>query len=321
MQLPPGLKKFLDAVGINTTQLQWKLYHWEKRWKSGGLRPRLPTWLHWWNYPHKFCFKCGALVDRDARTCATCNARLPSFTAYRLFRLVGLSTPGTGLSTINVFLAIILALYMLSVWAGGAAELIAPSGRTLIIFGAWSPDLVTEAGQYWRLLSCGLIHIGLIHILFNCLALTQIGPVIEEQIGRARTLVVITLTQLTSALGSHLWYSHGISAGASGWLFGLLGFGIGYYRFLRGSGRVYRDFLVRWAIYGILFGLVIGANNAAHVGGMLGGILLGLAPTEHPHRERFWNRIWATAACLSLATWLVTLIFLARSILFFTGQE
>src|SRR6478672_3199963 len=45
-----------------------------------------------------------------------------------------------------------------------------PQDNTLVDFGAKVNDLI-RAGQYWRLLTATLLHIGLIHLLFNGWAL------------------------------------------------------------------------------------------------------------------------------------------------------
>jgi len=64
----------------------------------------------------------------------------------------------------------------------GLSGLFAPSEDTLLRLGAWHPWPVHVAGEYWRLLSFGLVHFGIIHILFNGIALTQVGPLVEHQV-------------------------------------------------------------------------------------------------------------------------------------------
>ncbi|MBI5095208.1 MAG: rhomboid family intramembrane serine protease [Candidatus Hydrogenedentes bacterium] len=322
MQLSPGQRKFLDAIGINSTRVQWKLYQWEKRVQTG---PRLPAALKWLTYPHKACPKCRTLVHRDASVCPACNSPVYSVWAYRLFRFLGLMVPEGATPTVTIFLLGMIGLFGVSLMLDGPGGLMMPSGRTLMTLGAWSPVTITANGDYWRELAFGLIHIGAIHILFNFTALIQLGPVIEHFIGARRMLVVITGTQLAAAAASHAWYTgvwgntFAISAGASGWLFGLIGFGIAYFNTQGGAGKMYTRFLVQWAGYGILFGLFMGANNAAHVGGMLGGLILGVVPEPNLVRKNHWEFVWTLAYWVSLAAWLITLGFMAHSIFTHAG--
>lgn len=314
------LVDLLGRLGFNTTRLKWRLFNLEKRMKTRGLAPRLPVSLHWLKYPHKHCLQCGALVDRAARTCPSCGRRAPSLVAYRLYRLFGIISPPGAPLTVSVFLCVSLLLFGLSIAMQGFSALMGPTNLTLNIFGAWNGLLAIHHGQYWRYLSFGVMHIGVLHIGFNLFALLQVGPVVEERIGPLRMLVLITFTQITSALASQIWYvgfHHSLTAttaGASGWLFGLIGYGIAHLRGQIGAAKGYRDTLVQWAIYALIFGWFIGANNAAHLGGLLGGIALGSLPAARRQFAEYTNRAWHTAAAVCLVLWLVTAGYLTVSI-------
>jgi rhomboid protease GluP len=321
MSLPPELRRFLERLGVNTVRLQWRIRHWQNWFARRRRNGLMPSSFGWVRYRHKFCPQCGALNDRDAKRCSKCGRRLPSFNVYRVFRLLGLIVP-SGIPKVSMtFMAAIIVLFGLSILMQGPSAILQPTSRTLLILGAWTPSAFLNEHAYWRFLSCGLFHIGIIHILFNLFALSQIGPVLEDQIGKARLLVVITFTQLTAGLGTLLWYvgflhAYGMStAGASGWVFGLIGFGIVYFRRTEaGWGTASGSVLLHWAIYALVFGLLVGANNAAHVGGLLGGLLLGLAPSPHMRRPQ-WTRFWNVTASICTMLWLIALAFLAHSII------
>ncbi len=321
------LGKVLDAfesLGIRTQKLRWKLYQWEKRREIARERgSSLPTRLQWMKYPHKFCLKCNALNDREARRCEKCGARLPSALGYKLFRLLGVVAPQGGAPTVTIFMVFMGALFGLSVLIQGASALMGPSFETLLRFGGWMPLMMIDPMQYWRVLGFGLYHSGIIHIGFNLFALSQIGPLMENQIGRARMLVLITVCQLTAAAGSYFWYAGVLgmpqvpTLGASGWVFGLIGFGIAYFHMAGPSMHMYRDVLVRWVVYILIFGLIVPrVNNAAHIGGLMGGILLGLLPEAHLRRNQALALFWTAGFWVCLALWLITGAFLAHSIVF-----
>ncbi len=312
----------LESLGIRTQKLRWKLYQWEKKREAARERgTSLPTRLQWLTYPHKFCLKCNALNDREARRCEKCGARLPSALGYKLFRLFGIVTPRGGAPTMVIFMAVMIGLFGLSIIAQGVSGIWGPDDETFLRFGGWWPLLLMFPLEYWRVLAFGLIHAGIIHIGFNLFALTQIGPIVENQVGRSRMLVLITACQITAAAGSFFWYAlvrgrpEVPTLGASGWILGLIGFGIAYFHTGGPAMRVYRDALIHWVAYILVFGFIIsGVNNAAHIGGLAGGLLLGLLPEPHPRRNVVLRHMWTAGFWLCLILWLITAGFLVHSI-------
>jgi rhomboid protease GluP len=312
----------LEALGIRTQKLRWKLYQWEK--KREAMREHgtaLPTRLQWLKYPHKFCLKCNALNDREARRCEKCGARLPSALGYKLFRLLGVVTPQGGAPTVVIFMVIMAGIFGASIIVQGPSGIMGPDTETLFRFGGWMPLMVNYPAQWWRILGFGLFHAGIIHIGFNLFALSQIGPLMENQVGRSRMLVLITVCQITAAAGSYIWYARVLgrpdipTLGASGWVFGLIGFGIAYFHTGGPAVRVYRDVLVRWVIYMLVFGFLVGrVNNAAHIGGLVGGLLMGVIPEVHPRRSTALRYFWTAGFWVCLILWLITAVFLVHSI-------
>ena len=74
--------------------------------------------------------------------------------------------------------------------------------------------------QYYRLLTAGFLHDGLLHILFNMFFLFIMGPMLEPAIGRVNFAVVYFVSLLAGSLGamaSRRWIpSSGRPAHASG---------------------------------------------------------------------------------------------------------
>ena len=62
---------------------------------------------------------------------------------------------------------------------------------TLIAFGANNAELV-KTGEYYRLITCAFLHIGLAHLLFNTYALKLIGTEIERYYGRIKYLIILS---------------------------------------------------------------------------------------------------------------------------------
>lgn len=152
------------------------------------------------------------------------------------------------------------------------------SPEVLIAFGAKFNPLIV-GGQVWRLFTPVLVHIGLIHLLFNCYAIYIIAPPIEEIFGTARFLAVYLLSGAFGVLFSFIMSPH-LSAGASGAIFGLIGTqAVFFYRYRhvlgRGGQRQFQN-----TIGVILFNLIMtfavpGIDVWGHLGGLLTGALLG----------------------------------------------
>jgi rhomboid protease GluP len=162
---------------------------------------------------------------------------------------------------------------------------------TLVSMGAMR-GLLVSGGEYWRLLSCVLLHGDGAHILLNAVALFGVGRLCESVYGPARLLFLF----MTSGLcGSLLSWAGGnaSSVGASGGVFGLMGaavvFGFRFQKTLPPTqvGELFKD-LVPWVVLNLFIGAVVPfIDNLAHVGGLVGGALGALAINNRviPNRE------------------------------------
>jgi membrane associated rhomboid family serine protease len=130
-------------------------------------------------------------------------------------------------------------------------------------------------GEIWRLLTAGLLHVGIWHFAMNTGALLGLGRTVEILAHSSRLAIVFLLSILGGTLASLVLMPNTTSVGASGGLMGLLGF-------LLVLGLRCADALpprfARSLIGGILWiaaaGIVGRAfiDNAAHLGGLLVGV-------------------------------------------------
>ncbi|MBW2504421.1 MAG: rhomboid family intramembrane serine protease [Deltaproteobacteria bacterium] len=196
----------------------------------------------------------------------------------------GSATTNWSVTRILISLNVILFLLMIAqaISTGvGISSIMNPGGYLLIHAGAQFWPLVLANGEWWRCITYAFVHGGLIHITFNMVVLYQIGPMIEEEIGTLRFITLYILTALTATALGFFWqvyyYQQWVTVvGASGSLFGLIGFAISYYHRVGGPvAHNYRNFMLRWAAIAFVFGLLVGADNAGHAGGAMGGALLG----------------------------------------------
>ena len=178
---------------------------------------------------------------------------------------------------IAVNLLFFIAMVVMGMAAGmGLSPLMNPDANLLVHAGAQFWPLVLYQGEWWRCLTYAYTHGGIIHLGFNMVALYQVGPFIETELGAARFLVLYTVTALTATALGYFWHPMAPVVGASGSLFGLIGFAVTWFHRMGPPGEYIRNFMFRWALFAFVFGLLVGADNAAHLGGALGGAILGL---------------------------------------------
>ncbi len=132
------------------------------------------------------------------------------------------------------------------------------------------------AGEWYRLFTCMFLHSGLMHLASNGIYLYYFGFRSEQLLGGVRFLVLYLVSGVCGGLFSLLFGSgFGVSIGASGAIYGLLGAMLLLTR-KRGAsytGMNYATMLLL-AITAICLGfLEEGVDNFAHIGGFLGGIL------------------------------------------------
>lgn len=142
-----------------------------------------------------------------------------------------------------------------------------------------------DAGQYWRFITPVFLHGGLIHLAFNSYALYIMGPQAERLFGTWRFLAIYLLAGFAGVLGSYI-HSPGLSIGASGAIFGLIGALAAFFYVVRSligaeASRQQLNQLIGLAVVNLLFGFIMPTiDNAAHIGGLLAGTVAGyiLAP-------------------------------------------
>ncbi|WP_226583033.1 rhomboid family intramembrane serine protease [Halobacillus litoralis] len=167
-----------------------------------------------------------------------------------------------------VLLALNILIFMYIEWKGDTTSVL-----TLIDYGAKYNPAIVE-GEWWRILTSMFLHIGMIHLFMNMLALFYLGVAVERIYGSGRFFFIYMLAGLFGGLASFMLNPH-VAAGASGAIFGLFGalifFGIQYKQlFFRTLGWN----LIFIILLNISFGLLVPqVDNGAHIGGLIGGFL------------------------------------------------
>lgn len=194
-----------------------------------------------------------------------------------------------------VFLAIQILIFLLMEAAGGST-----TSANLIRFGAKVNSLILE-GEWWRLITPIFIHIGLLHLVMNSIALYFLGVFVERIFGNLRFIFIYLIAGVSGTIAS-LLFSPNISAGASGAIMGLFGallyFGTVYPKlFFRTMGLNIIIVLGINLAFGFTFS---GIDNAGHIGGLIGGFI-ATAMVHFPKKKRWLTQVSAAVLGAALA--------------------
>jgi len=257
------------------------------------------------------CPHCRAFITTSDRVCPYCDTPVgPRATDVRNpGAILGGFIPHARFATSMILLVnigLFAATLLLSMKRGNGDALMNIDIRTLAQFGAkWGEAIAL--GQWWRLVTAGFLHGGLLHILMNSWVLFDLGAQVEEIYGAPR-MVVLYLVSTIAGFGLSTLLSASISVGASAGIFGLIGamIALGVRHRAHPAGSAIRGLYVRWAIYGLLLGFLPGfhIDNAAHIGGLAAGFavayLAGTPKLADTLMERFW-RVAAYASVVLIA--------------------
>jgi rhomboid protease GluP len=233
------------------------------------------------------CTSCGVLVGVGDDKCYNCGRWNPGLWGFSpvlraLGRDLGFVPFVIGTCGIVYILALIASRGAIS---GGGISVLGPSTQALFLFGASGAVPIFAAGRWWTVLSAAWLHAGILHILFNMMAVRQLAPVTADFYGPGRTVIIytagavvgFTLSSFAGAFVPGFLFLRGsqLTVGASASIAGLIG-ALMYYGRRSGSGIVKSEasrYVVMLVVYGFL---MPGIDNYAHAGGFGGGYLAAL---------------------------------------------
>jgi rhomboid protease GluP len=142
------------------------------------------------------CVSCGYLVGVNDAKCYHCGRRNPGLWGFA----PALRSLGGDLGFVPFVTTLCVIVYGLTlvtsgagVMSGGPLSFLAPSGYSLLLFGASGSYPVFALGRWWTVLSASWLHGGLLHILFNLLWIRQLAPEVGELYGPGRMIVIYTI--------------------------------------------------------------------------------------------------------------------------------
>lgn len=163
-------------------------------------------------------------------------------------------------------------------------RMLGPTPQALRLMGGLNTSAVRN-GEWWRLLWAPFLHAGWFHILMNFGLWYQLGVMVEPDWGFFRTGLVFMISALSGTLMSAtlspstpLLEKEGISVGASGGIFGIMGGCVPYvieYWHTIPQPKCMLYIVIVSLVIGLVSGFLPFVDNYCHIGGAVGGILGG----------------------------------------------
>lgn len=187
--------------------------------------------------------------------------------------------PGSQGYITTALVAVNVAIWVATIVLGDAT--VSSAGSTFAEYGTLGrgrlvqggPIVGVAEGEWWRLISGGFLHSGLIHIGFNMYLLWQLGKQLERVIGEMNFAAMYTTALLGGSFGAMLLDANGAHGGASGAVFGLFAITAMLYR-ERGI-QVMQTGLGRLIILNLLISFAPGISLGGHFGGFIAGGIIG----------------------------------------------
>ena len=185
--------------------------------------------------------------------------------------------------------------------------------QTIFEFGAvFSPAIIINPVQIWRLFSAIFVHIGLEHFVVNVVTLYFIGQQAEDIFGSRNFFLLYVMSGLMGNVFVFFFSPDSLSAGASTALFGLFASIVTLQYVVRDSyiqqlGQYYMTLIV----VNIIFSFMPGISLSGHLGGLIGGILCAvILPVKESSNTFKPAQRWLALFCyLALAALLIFLGF------------
>lgn len=240
------------------------------------------------------CTECGRPICGECALPGPVGQRCPEcYVPERQVRPVRRGRPGLP-PVSRTLLAGTVAVSFLAFFTSGLAASLAQVNQAV------------ADGQWWRLLTAGLVHADFFHLGINMYALYLLAPTLERSIlgGRAMAATYIASIAAGGAF-AYLFLDPSVSAvGASGGISGLVGVFVAF-ALARRIEPLLRQLLFVIAINVALPFLIPNIAWEAHVGGFLAGFLIAggafLAGPDRQQRVLLVGSVAITAAAILTA--------------------
>ena len=229
------------------------------------------------------CSNCGNPICPDCMTSTPVGMRCPDCAGEKQ-RVHTMRSMHVDPIATYVLIAVNVLMFL---GAGSGGGFLTGSGsggsRVFFDFALFGP--LVDDGEYWRLVTYGFLHSGLLHIGFNMYILYWLGTMLEPSLGHVRFVALYVASLLAGAFGALLLKPEAATVGASGAVFGLMAAAFVMQR-ARGIDPM-RSGIAPIILLNLALGFVIpNVSVGGHVGGLVGGAIAAFAMDKLSARSR-----------------------------------
>jgi membrane associated rhomboid family serine protease len=234
------------------------------------------------------CSNCGRPICPDCMTPTSVGMRCPECAKQKTKVRTAAQIRATADNPLVTMFIIVVCVVLFLAEGGGIGLQSSGGGWIYEHFALQGITTIHFGHDYWRLLTSGFLHAGLLHIGFNMYLLYLIGRELEPAIGSPRFATVYVTALLVGSFGALVQTSTAVVVGASGAVFGLMGF-VAYEQWRRGQDPL-RGGIGGLILINLLIGFIPSFNIAigAHIGGLIAGGATAWAFAEADKRRLSW---------------------------------
>jgi membrane associated rhomboid family serine protease len=250
---------------------------------AGSGETRAPEALHCYRHPDRetllSCSNCERPICTSCMTQAAVGMRCPECAGRGgRTRVVTPASRMYAASRVPVATFVLVAvnvLVFLAEMAQGVGVRGGVGGSGLVDDGSIYGPAIAD-GEWWRLVTGGFLHAGLLHLGFNMYLLWILGGALERYAGPWRMLAIYFSALLWGSAGAVLLSPDSHTVGASGAVFGLMA-ALFLLERQRGVALLGGSVGVLLAVNLVFTFAFPGVSIGGHIGGILGGAAAAFA--------------------------------------------
>ena len=175
-----------------------------------------------------------------------------------------------------------------------------PLGETdterAILLGAFYKAFII-AGEPWRLLTCGFVHVSLLHLFVNMFSLSVLGRALENYLNKWKFLLILCCSVIGGSVFLFCTAGTTVAVGLSGGIYGLLA---AYILIIAEAGGMkipqVRYSLLQTIGINLMINFMPGVAWQGHFGGAVTGLMLVMLLKPRKEKTDKTSRIHAAAA-------------------------
>jgi len=251
------------------------------------------------------CSNCGRPICPDCMTSTPVGMRCPEC-ARQKTKVRTAATLTSPPQLTYVLIALNVTAFVALMASGGGFN--GTSGSVFLNGALNAPDVAS--GEWWRIVSAGFLHAGILHLAFNMYFLYFLGTLLEPAIGKVRFGLIYVVSLVGGSIGALLLSPNAFTVGASGAVFGLMGAAILAMR-ARGIDPMQSGLGVTLLLNLAITFLIPGISIGGHLGGLFAGGLIGYFMLDVADRKNIPRNITYVVAAVAAVVLAVAAVLVA----------